>query len=325
MGAGEAMADVLDSLEKHGMKGGVVSIGHLEELRAEVRGLHDRGELNDDVYRERIQSYLEPRRPPRMNEMRSIIVVATPVPQLKVTFHWKGEAVEAVVPPTYARTRQITEEVRGILRESVGPDHRLARAVLPVKLLAVRSGLAMYGRNNVTYVEGMGSFHRLTAFYSDLECRDDHWHDMRALPKCTSCMACLRACPTGAITGDRFLLRAERCLTHMNEKDSSESFPSWVKPEWHNSIVGCMLCQRACPYNRDALRWAEEGVSFTEEETASLLRRRCSGRPEHRIRRKVVSAGLDISTFPRNLTAILQRSDEECGQAPIAVRNGYPL
>lgn len=99
----------------------------------------------------------------------------------------------------------------------------------------------------------------------------------------------------------------------MNEKDSSESFPSWVKPEWHNAIVGCMLCQRACPYNRHALRWVEEGASFTEEETANLLRRRRSEGSERRIRRKVASAGLDISTFPRNLAAILERSGAECG------------
>jgi len=41
-----------------------------------------------------------------------------------------------------------------------------AARIVPIDRLAVRGGLATYGRNNVTYVPGMGSFHRLSAFYS---------------------------------------------------------------------------------------------------------------------------------------------------------------
>jgi epoxyqueuosine reductase len=37
-----------------------------------------------------------------------------------------------------------------------------------LKRLAVRSGLARYGRNNVTYVEGMGSFLELSASLTDM-------------------------------------------------------------------------------------------------------------------------------------------------------------
>jgi epoxyqueuosine reductase len=44
-----------------------------------------------------------------------------------------------------------------------------------------------------------------------------------------------------------------------------------VDPAWHNCLVGCMLCQRACPENKEVLGWIEEGAEFSQEETALLL------------------------------------------------------
>jgi epoxyqueuosine reductase len=41
----------------------------------------------------------------------------------------------------------------------------VALSLLPLKSLAVRSGLAAYGRNNVCYVPGMGSFLELVGLY----------------------------------------------------------------------------------------------------------------------------------------------------------------
>jgi epoxyqueuosine reductase len=44
-----------------------------------------------------------------------------------------------------------------------------------------------------------------------------------------------------------------------------------VDPAWHNCLVGCMLCQRVCPENKEVLGWVEEGAEFSQEETALLL------------------------------------------------------
>jgi len=150
---------------------------------------------------------------------------------------------------------------------------------LPVKLLAVRSGLGAYGKNNICYVPGMGSFHRLVAFYSDLPCPEDNWQELQMLERCQNCSACVRHCPTGAIpsaqlrtgTSERFLLRAERCITFHNERAGDFPFPAWLDPSWHNCLVGCLDCQRICPQNKDFLEWVEEGAEFSREETALLL------------------------------------------------------
>jgi epoxyqueuosine reductase len=149
--------------------------------------------------------------------------------------------------------------------------YSLASTLLPLKALAARSGLCEYGRNNVCYVPGMGSFLQLVAFYSDMPCSDDRWQEAKMMKSCQDCQLCIRACPTSAIPSDRFLLHAERCIVYHNEKDGSVPFPAWIKKEWHNCLVGCLRCQWACPLNKGLLKWIDETEEFSEEETKLLL------------------------------------------------------
>lgn len=89
------------------------------------------------------------------------------------------------------------------------------------------------------------------------------------LERCRDCQACRRRCPSGAIPEDRFLLRAERCLTFRNEDPGP--MPEWINAAWHHAIVGCMYCQLACPENREQRQWVEEGPEFSAEETELLI------------------------------------------------------
>jgi len=79
----------------------------------------------------------------------------------------------------------------------------------------------------------------------------------------------LKSCPTQAIGSDRFLLYAERCLTFLNE--GKRNFPTWLQPQWHHCLVGCMICQRVCPENRHLLNWFEDAAEFSSEETVLVL------------------------------------------------------
>jgi len=138
-----------------------------------------------------------------------------------------------------------------------------------LKLLAVRSGLGSYGRNNICYIQDSGSFCRLVAFYTDYPCEGGVWFESQMMEDCKNCSACVRVCPTGAITPDRFLIRTERCLTFFNERKGK--FPSWVNPSWHQCIFGCMRCQSVCPQNKKFLSWVKDTESFSEKETALFL------------------------------------------------------
>ena len=133
----------------------------------------------------------------------------------------------------------------------------------------MRSGLAQYGKNNITYVKGSGSFHRPVVFISDFPCEADSWGEPTVMGQCEKCSACVKACPTAAVGSDRFLLHAERCLTFLNEWP--KDFPEWLSPAWHNSLVGCMICQKVCPANKEVVKWTESGATFDNEEADLIL------------------------------------------------------
>jgi len=155
----------------------------------------------------------------------------------------------------------------------------------------------------------MGSFHRLVSFYSDFPCHVDIWQKPRMMESCRNCSACLRACPTGAIASERFLLYAERCITFHNEKPGNIPFPAWIDPAWHDCLVGCLHCQRVCPQNRDFLQWVKEGPEFSQEETILLLQRVILDQlPTPTVKKLEQSDMVDfLDIFPRNLSVLLSK------------------
>lgn len=256
-------------LEQRGWKGRMVSTEHLPELKEAIRGRYQAGLFDEALYREQLSGFsFDP--PQDVLDARSIIVVAVPVPQTRTVFHWKGDRLLVVLPPTYVGYSATTARVQAVLAAWLEPDgYAVAGTRLPLKTLAARSGLAEYGRNNICYVPGMGSFLQLVGAFSDLPCAEDGWRRPGALDRCASCVACLRQCPSGAIAPDRLLLRAERCLTYHNER--SGELPAWVDPSWHHCLVGCMRCQSACPENKAVRGWFDDRVEFSERETALLI------------------------------------------------------
>lgn len=308
---GEQMTEharFFERMASEGHPSRVISIRHLEEIRADVEGLHESGLLDNDLFNSRLRRLVY-KVPDGLPDAKSIIVMAVPQPAYKITFHWQGAAYPVILPPTYADGDEIDHLVKQQLMGAmgVGPE-RLVQCTLPLKTLATRSGLARYGRNNITYVEKLGSFHVLTAFYTDYPFDVDHWQEREALPACSECTSCIDACPTKAIAEDRFLIRADRCLTFLNEKTADHPFPEWVRPEWHNAIAGCMHCQNACPHNstmRDILVGREE---FGERDTEYLLTGEFEGERAAAMGRRLHMLGLELNLFPRNLVALIDKT-----------------
>jgi epoxyqueuosine reductase len=306
---------VLEYLEKNGCYGRFVSVDHLEDLRNEVRSLHDSGQLDEEFFKNSIRPRLSPKTPRGMSKAKSILVTATPSPAEVVRFDWKGLTYDFTVPPTYSQYLRVSNRSWRLLKEALAPKkYWIARAILPMKLLAVRSGLACYGRNNVTYIPKFGSFHTLAALYTDYVSPEYHWQDKKMLDRCRTCRACLKACPTGAISSDRVLVHAERCLSWFNETPSSHPFPDWVSPQVHNSIVGCMRCQSVCPCDRQIIDWRVMRTRFDEDDTGYLLKGKFSGARAQAIERRLKRVGLDLSSFPRNLRVLLDQ--ERPGKLP---------
>jgi epoxyqueuosine reductase len=146
------------------------------------------------------------------------------------------------------------------------------------------------------------------AFFSDLPCEDDVWFESSMMKECQKCTACIRACPTGAITSERFLIRAERCLTFQNER--SGEFPSWVDPSWHHCLFGCMGCQKICPQNKRMLNWIEDRGEFTEQETSLILEKVPLNRIPSSTRKKIERLYMidEYELLSRNLNSVLMNS-----------------
>lgn len=295
---------VFSDLRKAGFEARAVPMGRLVELERDISSLRETGLIDREVF----DLYLKDFRfspPEGMPHARSVVVMARPQPKLRLRFSYRGDTAEAIVPPTYANALEVIASAKAALEAGLGKGARTERAALPLKTLAARTGLAKYGRNNITYIESHGSFHRLLAFFTESDLGRDDWQEREALPACANCRLCQEACPASVIAEDRFLIRAERCLTFHNEMPSERAFPAAVGPEWHNAIVGCMRCQDACPYDRWVKGWVEEGEVFSEEETLYLMKGDFSDPGSTAMEEKLRRCGLELTIFPRNLEALL--------------------
>jgi epoxyqueuosine reductase len=303
-----ASNSLLEMIAGRGWRGAIIPIGHLADLERAIRSRRTDRSLDETLCRDYL-AFFSFAPPDDLRNAQSIIIVAMPVPQTRVVFRWKGGRYAATVPPTYAGYSGVTARVQAALAAWLQPSgYGAAPTRLPLKTLAVCSGLAAYGRNNICYVPGMGSFLQLVGSFSDLPCSADPWREPQALERCASCEACRRHCPSGAIAGDRFLLRAEYCLTYHNE--SANPFAAWIQPSWHHCLIGCMKCQDVCPENRCVREWFDDRVEFAEEETACFLDRVPFAELPPGAAQKLSSLEIneDYWILCRNLSALLSRT-----------------
>lgn len=301
------MSTILDKayreLQKAGYRAKTVSISHLSEVQESVAKLVREGTINAKLHKN-WHFYMDDNK--NLPEAKMIFIIAIPEPITRAKFEWQGKTYNADIPPTYIYEND-ENHAEQILQDAFHDSgYRIARAHLALKTLAVRSGLARYGKNNITYVTGMGSFHRLVAFYSDCPVKGDNWHEAKVMKSCTNCNKCMEKCSTGSISTDRFLIHAENCLTWLNENE--EDFTDRVKPDWHNAMVGCMRCQLVCPVNRSQINKITEGPHFSEKETRLVLQKIPFQKLPEPTQKKLVSISGDYwyDIFSRNLDLLIK-------------------
>jgi len=294
-------------LEMYGLKARVVPAERLKDLESDFNAVLDRGLINKEVYKSYLK-WFNFEGPEETRDTNSIIILAMRRPMHRLWFNYKGKSIGVIIPPTYINYRRTNRDIFKLLKKWMNSEkYGLSVVRLPLKLLAVRSGLAKYGRNNIAYIEKWGSFYQLAGFYTDCRSGSDPWQDMKSLDACRTCTLCMENCPTGAISKDRFILDAEKCLTFLNE--SKESMPSWVLPEAHNSLIGCMECQLICPYNNDVRSWIEDIGEFDSKETEIIFKSRNGKNKDPRVMKKLKNSGIMneyLSVLPRNLKLLIR-------------------
>ena len=260
---------LLDHLTSMGYKYKVVSITHLHDLKREIEEKYHSGILKEEVYSRYLAS-LSFSASEEIPNARSIIAIAVPRNLTKAVFTMENKKYDFTIPPTYWKYRQTVQEIKGVLSDILDKyGFHAAATDLSEKLLAVHSGLAFYGKNNITYIPGWGSFYQLVSYFSDMPAGQDEWHELRMLEKCNNCSACEKVCPTNAISAGRFTINAEKCLTFYNENE--DGFPGWLNPKAHNSLIGCMYCQHYCPENKQFRNNVDVTTEFSETETRQIF------------------------------------------------------
>ena len=122
---------------------------------------------------------------------------------------------------------------------------RAERVYVPVRELLTRGGVGLPLKNGLTAIPGYGTRYSVQTVLLDLP--DAAYTEPRELPQipCERCHACQNVCGCGAITNGGFDFRV--CArAYMN----GEVMEDWVMANM-TTILGCELCQRACPVNRE--------------------------------------------------------------------------
>ena len=305
METNEIVRKIQDGMRQVGYKAKTVSITHLPDVQEEVAKLVRQGMISERLH-STWHFYLQTNK--NLPEAKTIVIVAMPQPITRIWFTWQGTTYPADIPPDYfakAAYESRAEETLKSMLETAG--YKIARAHLALKTLAVRSGLATYGRNNITYIPGMGSLYSLVSFYTDCSCEEDNWQESKVMVDCENCSICRESCPTGSIPVDRFLIHAENCLGFLNEMEPD--LPYWVQlqPDWQNALIGCTRCQFVCPVNKSYLRKIVAGPSFSEEETGLILNKTPLENLSQETRQKLnISDGV-YSLLSPNLSVLIEK------------------
>jgi len=263
----QKLYELTRNFNKYGAKYKILSTVHIQELKKEVEYLYVSGKINHNIYKDYLKAF-HFKVPENFNDAQSIIIIAIPQRISLVTFQLDNKKIKIIIPPTYIY-RKIREQCNDILSEVFGNNIKFSRALLPLKLIAVHSGLGRYGKNNLCYIDGMGSFARLEAFYIEHKCDCDEWQNTELLQECRVCNRCVNNCPTKCISDDEFVINAGRCLTYFNEAE--KDFPEYIDKSMHNALVGCIKCQSVCPVNYPYLKEKFIVESFDKEETFLIM------------------------------------------------------
>jgi epoxyqueuosine reductase len=173
------------------------------------------------------------------------------------------------------------------------------------RIHAQYAGLGWIGKNTCLIDPELGSW----VFLGCLICSLPLAPDTPGLDQCGSCVACLSACPTGALVAPREL-DATRCISYLTIEQRS-TIPEALRPVLGSLVYGCDICQDVCPWNRraavsDAPEW-QPRAAFDPADTLDLWRR-----TDHELSQLIAGTPMEragVVKLRRNLAVALGNSD----------------
>jgi epoxyqueuosine reductase len=302
------------STVSNSMKYRIISLDHFDELTNFTSDLKKSNKLSDNEIFVKYLNHLSFNRPEKFPEAQSIIIVAVPTSLAQFTCEFEGKSHEVWIPPQYYYDDITADGVLDQLKQEIEfkPTAKIERASgIHLKLLAVRSGLGKYGRNNICYVDEWGSFITLLAFYTDQQFTENHWGPLQMMDYCKNCQYCITACPNQAIGTENFVIDVNRCTTLYNEIEGD--FPDWIPSSAHNALMGCLKCQYNCPGNAEAKKNVLHLGNLSEKETEMFLNQKLSKETIQKISEEIKifkpeTVDQVLPTLSRNLAVLLKKS-----------------
>lgn len=289
-----------------------ISVDHLQDMQDYMDKLRSDGFFSDNKVFRRYVDTKSFKLPDNFQDAKYLIVMAVYIPLARVNVPYEGKTFSIFIPPNYYYPDFNDEQVQAtVMKEIIGNNNRRIEDVstkVHLKHLAVHSGLARYGRNNICYVDGMGSMLSLYAYLTDHIFKEDHWTDIRMMDSCQNCQTCINECPTGAISESRFVISVDRCIPLYNEIGGE--LPEWIPKDAYNALMGCMHCQLKCAANREVISNAVDFEDLSLSETYAILNEVDNEDMIHALSQKLKVCTPEIATrvlpvFSRNLKAFL--------------------
>jgi epoxyqueuosine reductase len=183
---------------------------------------------------------------------RSMVVIALN--------YWQGEPA---APPAHAATGKIAryawgqdyhevmsrklERLDEFLREQGGTQKcYVDTGPILERDHAAEAGIGWHGKSTMLIDPKLGTWFFLAEILTTLELPADKPQPSR----CGTCVRCITACPTGAITQDH-RLDARLCISYLTI-ELKGAIPFELRPLIGDRIYGCDDCLDACPWNRFA-------------------------------------------------------------------------
>ncbi len=192
---------------------------------------------------------------------------------------------------------------------------------------AQRAGLGWVGKNTMLIHPRLGSWTLLGELLTTARIPPD---PPFAADRCGTCVRCIEACPTGAITGPREL-DARLCISYLTI-ELRGSIPEDLRTRIGNRVFGCDICQEVCPWNegvptgelsdlavswggpagsQSMISWAEELLDLSDARFGSLYGETALARPGREGLLRNLCVGLGNSGDPAAIPVVMRCFDEE--------------
>ncbi len=179
----------------------------------------------------------------KLPEVKSVLIAAMP-------FHWHTpwSGGNAEVSAFYFQSQKAHAAIRDVAAQLSALGAKVCNfQELPQKVLGREAGLGVQGRNSLLRNTAWGSCLTLRMLLTDIEPEAEPVRPFADTPACGACRRCVDACPTGALDGNGGLDRS-RCLRGFMMQ--AEPVPEALRAPMGTRLLGCEICQRACPHNQ---------------------------------------------------------------------------